>query len=159
MSFFTDFIRVAGVIAAPVLISTGVGTPLGLAIGAVATAGTNLAADAIENKEARNQADQQAAQARAEADARIAQQAADARVEQARREAEINRQLEQAALPERVLTACRNGNIAELNQLLSRLSDRQFTELGTNLIAVCPSQEIRQQVINLRQAEIERRGL
>jgi hypothetical protein len=159
MPWFADVLRVVGGVTAPILIVSGVGTPLGLAIGAGTAALTNAAADAVENAEVNSRADAAADRARADADVRLRQQAVNASNEQARRVDEVNQQLAEAELPGHVITACQNGNLAGLADLLPRLTNAQFQEIGMTPLAACPSQEIRLQVLQALQAEQARRGI
>lgn len=159
MSFWTDLIRIVGVITAPVLIATGVGTPLGLVIGGLAAGGANYGADAIDKAVANSEADDRAEKEKQEASARIKQHEADALNFQRQKEKEIRQQLEQAELTENVMSACRNGYLDQLRDLFSRLTNVQFSALGMTPLMECKNQEDREQVLAAVQSERERRGL
>lgn len=155
----SGFLRVAGCIVAPVLAATGVGLPLAIGIGAVAAGGANLGADAIDRNAAENRANEEAERQRQAAREALERQ----RAEEQARAREVQRQLEQqqaqAALPGRILNACRQGTLSEVSRLLPRLTNEQFTALGLNPIAVCRSAADQTTVTQILDAERTRRGL
>lgn len=157
MSFFSDALRVAGFIVAPVLAATGVGLPLAIGIGAVAAGAGNAGADTVERNNQNNAANERAEAERRAADARIEQQRQDAIARQRQVEAELNRQQQQAQLPQEIIRSCQAGTVGQLPNLLQRLTNEQFRGLGLNPIAACTTAETRQQVTEMIQAEQRRR--
>lgn len=159
MPFWTDAIRVVGFVAAPVLAATGVGIPLAVGIGAVAAGAANAGADAIERDQANNQADRDAAEARRQAEAILEQQ----RIAAERRAREVQealeRQLAQAALPSRIITACQAEQMDAIPGLLQQLDAGQFDQLSVNLVAACPSAASQQRMVAILDNERRRRGI
>ncbi len=146
MSFISDALRVAGVVVAPVLVATGVGAPLAIAIGSLTAGAGNAGADAIDRNRENNQADGRAEQAKQEADAQLEQQL---QVEKSRRrqvEKDLQRREEQAAIPQRILDICRSGNLRELAPLLGRLTNDQLEQLGFSPLSACPNATVRASV-------------
>lgn len=159
MSFLTDALRVVGSITAPVLAATGVGIVPAILIGAGAAALGNGGADLIENAQAKEEADRNAA-----AQKRAAEELLEAkkREEEARAKAmqdELNRQLAQAALPGQVLAACRNSSLDGIPSLLQQMTNEQFNDLGLTPIAECTSADAQNRVLGMLEAERARRGI
>lgn len=170
MPFFTDLLRVAGAVAAPVLIATGVGTPLAVGIGALAAGGGNVAADAIERKAAEEQANEAAAQRKREADAQLAQQQQEAELKlarqkeeaeaaQAARRATLDHQLQQTELQNSVLAACQTDHLDVIPGLLQKMTDATFIALALTPLGACTSADSRQTVLGMLDAEKTRRGI
>lgn len=158
MGFFTDALRVTGVVAGAALSATGVASPIGAAlIGAAVSLPANLGASALERKEANNKADDAAKEAKKKSDEAAEKERVRLENERARLEAQVREEREHAALPNQVLNLCRQGTVQALPQLLQRLDDQQFERLGLTPLSVCPTPVVTNQVAQMLSAEEERR--
>jgi hypothetical protein len=159
MSFITGALRVVGTLTAAALASTGVGIPLALGIGAATTGVGNLGADLIERNQAKAEADRIAAEQKAAADARIEAQRREAERLANETAARLQRELDQAALPERIMTACSSSQLDQVPALLQQLTNEQFTQLGLGPIAQCTTADDQQHMLTMLDAERIRRGI
>lgn len=159
MPFFSDVLRVVGVVGGAALVATGVASPLGGAlIGAAASGVGNFGADAIDREAERRRADEAAAQQRREAEAKLEQQKRDAEARSKQIQDELNKKLEHEALPVKVIDACRTNQLANIPELLKQMDDKQFDDLGLTPLASCTSATAQQQVLDMLEVERRRRG-
>jgi hypothetical protein len=159
MGLLPDLLRVAGVVVGAGLAATGVLSPAGGALAAAAlSVPGNAGADAIEKAAAEKRAREEAERKKGEADAKAAEAKADADRRAAEVQRELERQQAHAKLPSQLMEACRAGNMATFNDVLSRMDDTQVREIGLTPIAICPA-ECRMQVADRLNQERERRHI
>lgn len=160
MPWFTDALRVVGVVGGAALVATGVASPLGGAlIGAAATGIGNGAADEIEKNQAKSKADQEAQRQKQEAEAALNQQLAEAARRAREAQDRIDAELRRARLPGQVIDCCRNGQIDQIPGLLGQMTNDQFNALGLAPIAECSTADLQQRVLAMIEADRTRRGL
>jgi hypothetical protein len=158
MPFWSDVLRISGVVAGAALSATGVASPLGGAlIAAAVSVPASVGASLIEKKDAENKADNCSDQSK-----RNIQQQAQAekdRLEKERldKEKEAKQKRDQAAIPDSIIKACQADSLGQVRALLARLTDEQFEALGARPVAVCQSAGSRQTVQSYLDAEQDRR--
>lgn len=158
MPFFSDVLKVAGVITGAALASTGVASPFGAAIiGAAVSVPANLGASAIDRADARSKLDKAGSEAKREVDdkARIVEEKV--KNKQKKLQAQAEHQRTQAGIANRILELCAANNIQPIPGLLQQLDDRNFEEPGLGPLAACETQVIADQVAQMIADEVTRR--
>lgn len=170
MPFWSDALRIAGAVTAPVLAATGVGAPLAVAIGAAAVGAGNVGADAIDRAEQEKKNNEAAERQKREADAALEQQRKEsqAKLDAEKRAAEemarivqenLSTQLAQTNLKNSVFQACRNDDFDCIASLFPQMTASTFNSLGLDPLAECTTSTSAEKVLDMLNAEKKRRGI